>query len=111
MQVFMRVMVLLCEGRYRQAEVPFVVYNVPEVDDVVRKWGRLPYLREKLGTASAVYICVCCADIESCVGDKEYRTETSKTNHFMYWMNKGKNFRNKDGSKYVCTIDVYCRCA
>ena len=34
---------------YREAEVPFVVYNVPEVDDVVRKWSDLDYIQEKLG--------------------------------------------------------------
>ena len=34
---------------YREAEVPFVVYNVPEVDDVVRKWSNLDYVQEKLG--------------------------------------------------------------
>lgn len=34
---------------YREAEVPFVIYNVPEVDDVVRKWSSLEYLQEKLG--------------------------------------------------------------
>ena len=36
---------------YRQAEVPFVVYNVPEVDSVVRKWSDLEYLRNRLGNA------------------------------------------------------------
>lgn len=34
---------------YREAELPFVVYNVPEVDEVVRKWSNLDYIQEKLG--------------------------------------------------------------
>lgn len=51
---------------YREREVPFITYNVPEVDDVVRKWNDLSYLSKLLGS-------------------KAYRTETSKDNHFMYW--------------------------
>jgi hypothetical protein len=66
---------------YRSAEVPFVVYNIPEVDTVVKNWNNLDYLHEKLGK-------------------KAYRTETSKTNHFMYWHSTGKNLRGKDGQKW-----------
>ncbi len=51
---------------YRAKEVPFVVYNIPEVDNVVRKWNDIRYLTKLLGS-------------------KAYRTETSKDNHFMYW--------------------------
>ena len=46
--------------------MPFVVYNIPEVDEVVKKWNNIDYLHKKLGK-------------------KTYRTETSKDNHFMYW--------------------------
>ena len=34
---------------YRNAEVPFVVYNIPEVDEVVKKWNNVDYLQRKLG--------------------------------------------------------------
>jgi hypothetical protein len=39
---------------YRDAEVPFVVYNVPEVDAVVKKWSNLDYLQQRLGMYSSV---------------------------------------------------------
>ncbi len=55
---------------YRKAEVPFVVYNIPEVDEVVKKWNNLDYLQRKLGY-------------------NKYRTETSVNNHFMYWNSGG----------------------
>ena len=55
---------------YRDAEVPFVVFNVPEIDAVVKKWSDLDYLQKKLGS-------------------KTYRTEKSDSNKFMYW-NAGK---------------------
>jgi hypothetical protein len=61
--------------RYRTAERPFVVYNIPEVNDVVKKWNDLDYIHKKLG-------------------NKKYRTETSKTNHFMYWTNSPRFLRN-----------------
>lgn len=50
---------------YRAKEVPFVMYNVPEVDAVAKKWQDVRYLSKLLGS-------------------KSYRTETSKDNHFMY---------------------------
>jgi hypothetical protein len=59
--------------RYREIEVPFVMYNIPEVDDVVKKWNNLDYLSSKLGS-------------------KAYRTETSTSNHFMYWRHVGGSF-------------------
>ena len=34
---------------YRDAEVPFLVYNVPEAEDVVSKWNREGYLEKLLG--------------------------------------------------------------
>ena len=55
---------------YRRAEVPFVVYNIPEVDEVVKKWNNLDYLQRKLGY-------------------NKYRTELSTSNHFMYWNSAG----------------------
>jgi hypothetical protein len=36
---------------YREHELPFVAYNVPEVDNVVKKWSDIDYLRNKLGEA------------------------------------------------------------
>ena len=49
--------------QYRKAEVPFVVYNIPDVDNTVTKWSDLDYLYKRLGSS------------------KKYRTETSKDNH------------------------------
>ena len=34
---------------YRAAEVPFVVYNIPEVDAVVKKWSDVDYMHSLLG--------------------------------------------------------------
>ena len=51
---------------YRLAEVPFIAYNIPELDKAVKKWNDFDYLSDHLG-------------------HKKYRTETSKNNHFMYW--------------------------
>ena len=65
---------------YREREVPFVVYNIPEVDEVAKKWNDIDYLQRKLGK-------------------KSYRTETSPDNHFMYWRG-GSNAVNKDGKKW-----------
>jgi hypothetical protein len=63
---------------YREAEVPFVVYNMPELDSVVRNWHNLDYLQSKLGTKT------------------EHRTETSESNHFMYWSGGKKNNKYKE---------------
>jgi hypothetical protein len=62
---------------YRDAELPFVVYNNPEVDAVVERWGDLNYMNKKIGPS------------------KKYKTATSKDNHFMYY-HGGKNRKNKD---------------
>eukprot|EP01035_Chromulina_nebulosa_P035954 gene35954-48366_t len=64
---------LLQAQRYRAAEVPFVVYNIPEVDNVVHKWNNVDYLSRLLGK-------------------KSYRVEASVSNHFMYWNNARGNF-------------------
>lgn len=75
---------------YRKAEVPFVAYNIPEVDEVVKKWNDVEYLQQKLGK-------------------KWYRSETSKDNHFMYWRNSGIGnnlLRNRDGVKWSPPTDV-----
>lgn len=65
---------------YRKAEVPFIVYNIPEVDEVVKKWNSVDYLQKQLGK-------------------KTYRTETSKDNHFMYW-HAGLPFKLPSGKKW-----------
>jgi hypothetical protein len=57
---------------YRNAEKPFVVYNVPEVDEVVKKWSNLDHLNELLGA------------------NKMLGAETSSNNHFMYWRQVAK---------------------
>jgi len=65
---------------YREREVPFIVYNIPEVDAVSKKWNDLDYMQRRLGR-------------------KSYRTETSKDNHFMYWRG-GSNIIEKNGQKW-----------
>lgn len=65
---------------YRAAEKPFIVYNIPEVDAVVRKWNDVDYMHKLLG-------------------NKKYRTETSEDNHFMYWRQaKGSFLRTAEGA-------------
>ena len=63
---------------YRDAEVPFVMYNLPELDTVVKNWHNLDYLQAKLGKKA------------------KFRTETSNDNHFMYWSGSRSNPKYKD---------------
>jgi len=80
---------------YRDAEKPFVVYNVPEVEETVAKWSDLRYLSQRLG-------------------DKRYRTEHSLNNHFMYWGNfrpqkpgvHHPRVRNRDGTAWSPPTDI-----
>lgn len=51
---------------YREAELPFIIYNVPEAEKVVEKWAKPEYL-------------------ERLLGNERYRTEVSHNNHFMYY--------------------------
>jgi hypothetical protein len=48
-------------------EVPFIMYNMPELNEVIERWKDLSYLEDKLGSTT------------------KHRTETSSDNHFMYW--------------------------
>lgn len=57
---------------YRERELPFIMYNIPELDEVVKRWNDLDYLSQRLGS-------------------KKYRTEASESNHFMYWRGGGGN--------------------
>mmetsp|Transcript_45169 Transcript_45169/g.66480 ORF Transcript_45169/g.66480 Transcript_45169/m.66480 type:complete len:515 (+) Transcript_45169:246-1790(+) len=61
---------------YRNAEVPFVLRDHPQVLDTVRRWNQPGYLSELLR-------------------NEPYQTEHSTNNHFMYW---NKN-RYKDGKQ------------
>mmetsp|Transcript_54081 Transcript_54081/g.123240 ORF Transcript_54081/g.123240 Transcript_54081/m.123240 type:complete len:492 (+) Transcript_54081:150-1625(+) len=61
---------------YREAEVPFVVYNHPGAEEVVKKWSQPDYL-EKL------------------LGNEKYRSEKSHNNHFMYHNGSPKNDHGK----------------
>mmetsp|Transcript_43704 Transcript_43704/g.98807 ORF Transcript_43704/g.98807 Transcript_43704/m.98807 type:complete len:211 (-) Transcript_43704:989-1621(-) len=56
---------------YRNAEVPFVVRNVPKMASTVHNWANLDYLAERLGR------------------NKSYLAEYSATNHFMYYSRRG----------------------
>jgi hypothetical protein len=73
---------------YRAAEVPFIVHNIPQVNEVVRKWHDPAYLKKFLGNT-------------------RYRTETSASNHFMYWSNGGKSFRQSpEGKGWKAPTDI-----
>lgn len=73
---------------YQAAERPFVAYNMPEVDAVVKKWNDVDYLHKLLG-------------------GKKYRTEVSEDNHFMYWRQaKGSFLRSKDGANWKPPTDI-----
>jgi len=75
---------------YRNAELPFVIRNIPEVDEVVRRWSDLNYLNNLLGP------------------DKKYTTTISKDNHFMYYRKAGKNshqFKDQYGKPWTKPTD------
>lgn len=63
---------------YRNAELPFVIYNVPEINEVVNRWNNLNYLKEKIGP------------------NRKYKTATSEDNHFMYYNRPDKKGEYKD---------------
>ncbi|KAJ8607272.1 hypothetical protein CTAYLR_009523 [Chrysophaeum taylorii] len=54
---------------YRDAEVPFKVYGVPNVEEVRKKWTD-SYLADAMR------------------GHIQYKVEKSENNHFMYWQHK-----------------------
>lgn len=58
--------------RYKDREIPFVIYNVRELDATAAKWSNPGYLEERLGV------------------DQTYDVEVSKTNHFLYY-SKSRN--------------------
>jgi hypothetical protein len=66
---------------YREEDVPFVVYNYPVLDNVMQKWQDLDYIHGKLGT-------------------RKYHTETSESNHFMYWRGGGGGTSLRSGKKW-----------
>ena len=61
--------------RYREAEVPFVIRDDPEVLRTVERWSQPEYLRKVLGR-------------------EPHRAEYSVNNHFMYW-NQPRKRRGK----------------
>jgi hypothetical protein len=65
---------------YRAAERPFLVYNIPEVDEVTKKWSSIEYLKGRLGKT-------------------KYRAETAKTNHFMYWTHAKQSWLGTEEAK------------
>jgi hypothetical protein len=62
---------------FRLAEMPFKIYGVPNVDEVVNKWSN-EYLKEMM------------AD------DEKTNTLTSKNNHFQYWKKAKENKHMKE---------------
>jgi len=71
---------------FRDAELPFKVYNVPEFETVRQKWND-DYLLEMLGHNSKVHV------------------EKSDTNHFMYWANKNLRSRPVDTPRQPGTVN------
>lgn len=57
---------------YREADVPFVIQNNPEVLRASERWNHPGYLREM-------------------IGPEPQHTEYSKSAHLMYWKDRGKN--------------------
>lgn len=71
--------------RYREAEKPFIVYNVPAVDNLVKKWSNVDYINKLLQ-------------------GKRYHSETSTSNHFMYFRGgKGKIVKSFNGTSVAWT--------
>jgi Cupin-like domain len=62
--------------RYREAELPFVIYNDPQVAATVERWNTPGYMQELLGSTV-------------------HRTEFSKNNHFMFHKSKPRVLRHK----------------
>jgi hypothetical protein len=62
--------------RYRQAEVPFVVRNDPQVAATAARWNAPHYM-------------------EQLMGHVQHRAEYSDTNHFLYWNAPPKHSKNK----------------
>lgn len=55
---------------YRNAELPFKIFDVPNIEEVRRKWTD-PYLLEQMQKRTV-----------------QYKVEKSSNNHFMYWQHK-----------------------
>lgn len=51
---------------YKKANVPFIIYNMPDLDSTMERWSDLDYLNDKLGPFFP------------------YPVDTSTNNHFMY---------------------------
>jgi hypothetical protein len=63
---------------FRNAEVPFKIYNVPEFDEVVEKWADNNYLNQQITKG---------------IANKQrglIHIERSNTNHFMFYSQRGK---------------------
>jgi hypothetical protein len=66
--------------RYRDADLPFIVFNIPELDEVVTKWSDIEYLKKLLGS-------------------RTFSAEKSKDNHFMYWNKPRGGFKKTSEGK------------
>lgn len=65
---------------YQKHEKPFILYNIPQLDEISSKWSTFDYLIKK-------------------VGNTKFRTESSKSNHFMYWKPPSSKFLRNSESK------------
>eukprot|EP00730_Choanoeca_flexa_P007444 TRINITY_DN12335_c0_g10_i2.p1 TRINITY_DN12335_c0_g10~~TRINITY_DN12335_c0_g10_i2.p1 ORF type:complete len:756 (+),score=107.02 TRINITY_DN12335_c0_g10_i2:69-2336(+) len=70
--------------KLRLHEVPFMLYNVPSINDVKEKWGQDEYLKQRFG-------------------DTPLHVTTSDSNHFMYFnrqsARRNRQYRPKTGHK------------
>lgn len=72
---------------YRDANVPFKMYNVPEFDQVSKKWTT-EYLGDKLKYSKHIHV------------------EKSKDNHFMYWALKPWKKAKVESQGYVPPTEI-----
>jgi hypothetical protein len=63
-------------AKYRDAEVPFKIYDIPDFNCVVQKWSDDEYLSSNLRGRHASHV------------------ELSSNNHFMFWKETGKRLEN-----------------
>lgn len=73
-------------AQFRDAEIPFKIYDIPEIDRVSAKWTD-PYLLGALGASPRNHV------------------EKSKNNHFMYWNIGGRRDSNFVPPTEVVSMD------
>jgi hypothetical protein len=77
----------LMAEKYRDNEVPFKIYNVPQFDNSIKKWSD-DYLSNVLQS------------------DRNVQVEMSNTNHFMYWALKSWKAKSSKNDKWKAPTTV-----